>query len=196
MATAVTRSTPAPAPAMMALQAPQLGLADDELLALFRRVTISGSAGHDVSETQIKKAFEQEVSRPLGRQVLEASLRDAHECSCYHWNYHDRIRGKVDISRVDLSFDLTSQSMGQSVRGEVAGFFRVNHAYINATVYYDDQQTLQGNQSIKVYMDANKFIIDFYPTDQAEKPIARIVQTNSSFTFQGTCTGDSTWYTN
>lgn len=41
-----------------------------------------------------------------------------------------------------------------------------------------------------------KFIIDFYPTDQAEKPIARIVQTNSSFTFQGTCTGDSTWYTN
>ncbi|RAL17534.1 uncharacterized protein BO97DRAFT_409949 [Aspergillus homomorphus CBS 101889] len=192
MSTTVVSPTPA---ATMALQAPQVGLADDELLALFRRVTISGSAGHDVSETQIKKAFKQEISRPLGRQVLEASLREAHECSCYHWNYHDTIRGKVDISRVDLTFDLTSQSMGQSVRGEAAGFFRVNHAFINATVYYDDQQALQGNQSIRVYMDETSFKIDFYTTDQSEKPIARIVQKNSSFTFQGTDTGDATWYT-
>ena len=39
------------------------------------------------------------------------------------------------------------------------------------------------------------FIIDFKTTDQAEKPIARVVQTASSFTFQGVDTGDATWST-
>ncbi|PWY87611.1 hypothetical protein BO70DRAFT_332644 [Aspergillus heteromorphus CBS 117.55] len=188
--------TTAPSTQTMSLQAlPQQGTSDDELLKLFRQVTINSADGHDVSESQIKRAFQQEISRPLGRQVLEASLLHSNGCSCYHWNYHDRISGRVTISRVELSFDLISKSMGQSVKGDAAGFFRPNSANINATIYYDDQQNVQGNQSIKIYMDGTKFVIDFYTTDSSEKPVARIVQPNSSFTFQNTNTGDASWST-
>lgn len=103
---------------------------DDELLQLFRQVTISGSSAHDVSEQQIRKAFKQEISRPLGRQVLEASLKQANACRCYHWEYNDHINGNVTISRVQLSFKLTSSSMGQSVSGDAYGFFRPNSGHI------------------------------------------------------------------
>lgn len=103
---------------------------DDELLQLFRQVTISGSSAHDVSEQQIRKAFKQEISRPLGRQVLEASLKQANACRCYHWEYNDQINGNVTTSRVKLSFKLSSSSMGQSVSGDVYGFFRPNSGYI------------------------------------------------------------------
>ncbi|GLA39422.1 hypothetical protein AnigIFM63309_006761 [Aspergillus niger] len=193
MSTVVTTAPPVQTMSLQAVS--HSGSSDEELLQLFRRVTISSSDGHDVSEIQIKKAFQQEISRPLGRQMLEASLAHANGCSCYHWNYHDRISGKVNISRVDLTFDLTSKSMGQAVKGEAAGFYRPNSAFINATVYYDDQQYLQGNQSVQIYMDGSKFIIDFFTTDQSDKPVARIVQNASSFTFQGTDTGDATWGT-
>ena len=128
MSTIVTN---APSVQTMSLQAvSHQGTSDEELLQLFRKVTIDSADGHDVSEMQIKKAFQQKISRPLGRQVLEASLAHANSCSCYHWNYHDRISGKVTINRVELTFDLNSKSMGQAVKGEAAGFFRPNSAYI------------------------------------------------------------------
>ncbi|PWY87342.1 hypothetical protein BO94DRAFT_75920 [Aspergillus sclerotioniger CBS 115572] len=191
MSTIVTTAPPVQTMSLQTIS--HQGASDEELLTLFRKVTIDSADGHDVSEMQIKKAFQQKISRPLGRQVLEASLAHANSCSCYHWNYHDRISGKVTISRVELSFDLNSKNMGQAVTGEASGFFRPNSAYINATIYYDDQQTLQGNQSIQVYMDGSKFIIDFYPTDASEKPIARIVQESSSFWIPGPDRGDATW---
>ncbi|PYH92995.1 hypothetical protein BO71DRAFT_410530 [Aspergillus ellipticus CBS 707.79] len=193
MSTIVTTAPPVQTMSLQGLS--QQGISDEDLLKLFRQVTINSTDGHDVSESQIKKAFQQEISRPLGRQVLEASLLHTNSCSCYHWNYHDRISGRVSISRVELSFDLVSKSMGQSVKGEAVGFFRPNSANIIATVYYDDQQYVQGNQSIRIYMDGSKFVIDFFTTDQSEKPIARIVQTNSSFTFQNTNPGDASWST-
>ncbi|RAK97623.1 uncharacterized protein BO80DRAFT_467667 [Aspergillus ibericus CBS 121593] len=193
MSTIVTTAPPAQTLSLQTIT--HQGASDEELLQLFRKVTIDSADGHDVSEVQIKRAFQQKINRPLGRQVLEASLSHANSCSCYHWNYHDRISGKVNINRVELTFDLNSKSMGQSVKGEAAGFFRPTSAYINATVYYDDQQSLQGNQSVQVYMDGSKFIIDFYLTDSASKPVARIVQEASAFTFQGPDTGDATWST-
>lgn len=110
----------------------QHAASDDELLQLFRQVTISGSGAHDVSEKQIKKAFQQKISRPLGRQVLEASLRQANACRCYHWEYNDQINGNVTISRVKLDFKLNSSSMGQSVSGDAYGFFKATSGFIKS----------------------------------------------------------------
>ncbi|KAH9890306.1 hypothetical protein F4778DRAFT_785461 [Xylariomycetidae sp. FL2044] len=183
---------PAQGGSSTALAAP-VSAEQEQLLQVYRQYVTTGPMASDITEEQLKAAFQAELVHPHGQLGIHALCSEKPpECRC--WPLSFIMTGTISFTPITSTFALLVNDQFRSVKGITPGAFSPSPlGNLSGMLYLNDLAQLQGNQYTSIgFTKKRQFFIDFYPTPDRSEAVARFLQDAPPFWFypypkNGTC---------
>ncbi|GES66447.1 hypothetical protein ATETN484_0015001800 [Aspergillus terreus] len=168
----------------------------DDLYDLFRALALA-QAGYNVSESQIKAAFNDELSQPGGREAVAATIRLCGGCPP-----PSRLDKEVSVDNATVTRNVNEMTVNMAFDGSFplasalasfrGGLFGKGENYLRGFMKYHDVDELQGKFPAVAYISGSDLVIDVRnPNDRT--PLARITLGKATFYFSGEKPGSITF---
>ncbi|KAF7590208.1 hypothetical protein BBP40_003139 [Aspergillus hancockii] len=171
---------------------------EDKLLSRFREIATSGADTQDMTETEMKEAFEQELKQSGGRDALATLLQHITLAAPRCWAEVMPMQGSISFLGTKAEFNFQKVQKDGEIgllyaiygrfKGLFSGYNRSGRYELKIGLYYDDLP--HGTHSARMYSKGTTFNVELYNQNRA--CLARIIGYDTSFTIDSPKYGEVT----